>query len=44
MPTIDENLQIEASFRVGSTLTPLLSKKDEGSVQNHLRNRKDKDR
>jgi hypothetical protein len=32
MPTIGEILQTEISFNVGSTLTPLLSKKDEGSV------------
>jgi hypothetical protein len=44
MPTIDENLQKEISFNVGSALTPLLGKKDEGSVRSHLRNQKDKDR
>jgi hypothetical protein len=32
MPTIGEILQTEISFNVGSTLTPLLGKKDEGSV------------
>jgi hypothetical protein len=32
MPTIGAILQTEMSFNVGSTLTPLLSKKDEGSV------------
>jgi hypothetical protein len=32
MPTIGEILQTKISFNVGSTLTPLLSKKDEGSV------------
>jgi hypothetical protein len=32
MLTIGEILQTEISFNVGSTLTPLLGKKDEGSV------------
>jgi hypothetical protein len=32
VPTISENLQTETSFRVGSASTPLLGKKDEGSV------------
>jgi hypothetical protein len=32
MPTIGEILQTEINFNVGSTLTPLLSKKDEASV------------
>jgi hypothetical protein len=32
MPTIGEIFQTEISFNVGSTLTPLLCKKDEGSV------------
>jgi hypothetical protein len=32
MPTIGEILQTKISFNVGSTLTPLLGKKDEGSV------------
>jgi hypothetical protein len=44
VPTIDENLKIETRFRVGLALTPLLGKKDEGSVRTHLRNHKDKDR
>jgi hypothetical protein len=43
MPSVGENLQIETSFSVGSTLTPLLVKKDEGSIRSHLRNQKDKD-
>jgi hypothetical protein len=43
MPTIDENLQTGTSFSVGSASTPLLGKKDEGSVQSDLRN-KDNDR
>jgi hypothetical protein len=32
VPTISAILQTGISFNVGSTLTPLLSKKDEGSV------------
>jgi hypothetical protein len=32
MLTIGEILQTEISFNVGSTLTPLLGKKNEGSV------------
>jgi hypothetical protein len=32
MPIIDEILHMETSFRVGSALTSLLGKKDEGSV------------
>jgi hypothetical protein len=36
MPAIGEILQTETSFNVESALTPLLSKKDEGSVQSHL--------
>jgi hypothetical protein len=32
MPTIGEILQTKISFNVGSTLTPLLDKKDEGRV------------
>jgi hypothetical protein len=32
IPTIGESLQTEISFNVGSTLTPLLGKKDEVSV------------
>jgi hypothetical protein len=32
MPTIGEILQMKISFNVGSTLTPLLDKKDEGRV------------
>jgi hypothetical protein len=43
MPNNDENLLMETSFSVGSILTPLLSKKDEGSIQSHLRNQNDKD-
>jgi hypothetical protein len=43
MPTIDENLKMETSFSVGSALTPLLGKTNEGSVRSHLRNHKDKD-
>jgi hypothetical protein len=42
--TIGEILQMKISFRVGSALTLLLGKKDEGSVQSYLRNHKDKDR
>jgi hypothetical protein len=33
MATIGAILQTEISFNMGSTLTPLLSKKDEGSVR-----------
>jgi hypothetical protein len=43
MPTIDKNLQMGTSFSMGSASTPLLGKKDEGSIRNHLRNHKDKD-
>jgi hypothetical protein len=32
VPTIGENLQAETSFGVESALTPLLGKKDEGSI------------
>jgi hypothetical protein len=32
MATIDENLKMEISFSVGLALTPLLGKKDEGSI------------
>jgi hypothetical protein len=39
-----ENLQVIISFGVGSTLAPLLNKKDEGSVRSHLRSHNDKDR
>jgi hypothetical protein len=42
MPTISEILQTEISFNVGSTLTPLLSKKDEASVRSHLRDQNGK--
>jgi hypothetical protein len=44
MPIIDENMKIETNFSVGSAMTPLLGKKDEGSVRSHLRNHKDKNR
>jgi hypothetical protein len=36
MPNNDENLPTEISFSVGSILTPLLGKKDEGSIRSHL--------
>jgi hypothetical protein len=42
MPTIDAILQTEISFNVGSTLTPLLSKKDEASVRSHSRDQNGK--
>jgi hypothetical protein len=42
--TIGENLHTETIFSVEPALTLLLGKKDEGSVQNHLQNHKDKDR
>jgi hypothetical protein len=32
MPTIDEDLQTETSFSVGSALTPVLGNKDERRV------------
>jgi hypothetical protein len=32
MLTVDENLKMETSFSVGSALTPLVGKKDEGSI------------
>jgi hypothetical protein len=42
VPTINEILQTETSFRVGSALTPLLGKKDVQSIQSHFQNHKDK--
>jgi hypothetical protein len=42
MATIGAMLQTEINFNVGSTLTPLLSKKDEGSVRSHLRDQNGK--
>jgi hypothetical protein len=36
MPTNDENLKMEISSHVGSALTPLLGKKEEGSVSMSL--------
>jgi hypothetical protein len=42
MHTISAILQTRIGFNVGSTLTPLLSKKDEGSVRSHSRDQNDK--
>jgi hypothetical protein len=42
MPIIGAILQTEISFNMGSTLTPLLSKKNEVSVRNHSRDQNGK--
>jgi hypothetical protein len=42
MPIIGNILQTEINFNVGSTLTPLLSKKDEAGVRSHLQDQNGK--
>jgi hypothetical protein len=42
MPTISAILQTGIGFNVGSTLTPLLNKKNEGSVRSHSRDQNGK--
>jgi hypothetical protein len=44
LPAIGEILEMEPRFNVCQLSQPLLGEKGEGSIRNHLRNHKNKDR